>query len=139
MREITECLCKLLDMHVRGFLYRLMFYAAGAMLFAIVVIFQVGIPCLWKLATGVPSPGCGLTRAFVLATNLDFLGAIRLNILFLPIVASLLAYLTCDFIDIFWRKGAVSRLNRLAGSKWVIGLAVLLMALSWYYNIVRGI
>ena len=48
----------------------------GIMLVAVISVFVVfDIPCLIKLFLGCSCPGCGMTRAFLSALRLDFLGA----------------------------------------------------------------
>lgn len=114
-------------------------YGIGILVFFITTNTPLSIPCLFKFATGIPSPGCGLTRAFVLASQFDFIGAVTMNILFLPISVGMAVYLACALADYFADKQSIRRLNSLLAKKWIITLAVMLTAVSWYYNIVRGI
>ena len=117
----------------------LLAYAIGALILIITVNTPFSVPCLWRLATGIPSPACGLTRAFVLASRFYFLEAVKMNILFLPLVVGMAVYFICALVDLFSDMQAIKRFNSIMARKWVISLAVMLMALSWYYNIVRGI
>ena len=39
-----------------------------------------GIPCIWKTVTGIPCPGCGLTRSIASLSNFDLIGSIRYNV-----------------------------------------------------------
>ncbi|MBP7401169.1 MAG: DUF2752 domain-containing protein [Clostridia bacterium] len=50
-----------------------------------------GTPCLLQSATGLPCPGCGLTRAVRLALQGDTAGAFRMHPLFPVAVAVLVA------------------------------------------------
>ena len=95
------------------------------------------VPCLFKLITGIPCPGCGLTRAFVLASQFNFIGAITANILFLPVFIGMAAFLLCAVLDAFFGKQAVKRLNLALNKKWIIALLAMLTAVSWYFNITR--
>jgi hypothetical protein len=57
---------------------------------AALYLLDVGCPIRWL--TGVPCPGCGLTRAYVAALHLDFAGAFALHPLW-PVAGPLVAYL----------------------------------------------
>lgn len=46
-----------------------------------------GIPCIFHAATGFACPGCGMTRALVLASQLHGAEALRMNPLIFPLVA----------------------------------------------------
>ncbi len=48
--------------------------------------------CLMVLVTGLPCPGCGLTRAGVALLHLDFAGAWRLHPFIYPIVALIIVF-----------------------------------------------
>jgi len=114
-------------------------YGIGILVFVISVNTPFSIPCLWKLATGIPCPGCGLTRAFVLVSRLDFVGAAGINILALPLLTGAIMYFMCALIEITVNKPALRRFNSMLEKKWVIAIAITLMALSWHCNITRGI
>lgn len=47
------------------------------------------LPCPWKAWLGIPCPGCGMTRAWVSALQLDFSQAFRLHPMFwsVPVMA----------------------------------------------------
>ena len=99
----------------------------------------VSVPCLMRLLFDIPCPGCGLTRAFIMASRFDILGAITMNLLFLPITIGGTAYFAGAVLDVFAGKHAVNWLNKLLGKKWIIALAVVLTGVSWGYNICRTI
>jgi len=117
----------------------LLFYAAGAVYFIIVTHLSFSIPCLFRLAAGFPCPGCGLTRAFVLAGRFDFIGAAKMNILFLPLSAVMTAFLGAALIDVFGNKNAIARAGSFFAKKWIVVLAAVLICASWWFNIVRGL
>ncbi len=69
-------------------------------IYAAVCLCLIGCPI--KFLTGIPCPGCGMTRAIVSALRLDFAGAFSLHPLF-PIAPLFIVYLfTEDLIP----KGA---------------------------------
>jgi hypothetical protein len=61
--------------------------------------------CLFKLLTGLPCPGCGMTRAYLHLFQGDIVGAFYFHPLFwlVPFLVALL---------IFWKKPFVQRLNQ---------------------------
>jgi len=114
-------------------------YAIGVLALLLFLYTPLYIPCLFKLITGIQSPGCGLSRAFMMASQFDFWGAITINILFLPLAIGMAVYFVCALLDLFTDRRAIRRMNSILSKKWVIAAAALLMCISWYYNIVRGI
>ena len=114
-------------------------YGIGLLALAIAIYTPLHVPCVFKLLTGLACPGCGLSRAFVMASRFDFIGAATINILFLPLVVGAAIYFICAILDAFAGKSAITRFNSIFAHKWVIVLASLLMCVSWYYNIIRGI
>ena len=54
----------------------------------------IGIPCVFHLVTGLDCPGCGITRAVIAVSKLDFKRAFELNRLsftVIPVLAVLLS------------------------------------------------
>jgi len=114
-------------------------YGVGALVFTIVALTPFRVPCISRLITDIPCPGCGLTRAFVMASQLNFWGAITMNILFLPLVIGAVIFFVCALLDAFAGKNAIEQFNSALANKWIIAAAVVLMCASGYYNIIRGI
>ncbi|MCL2575906.1 MAG: DUF2752 domain-containing protein [Defluviitaleaceae bacterium] len=122
------------------------------MFFALVGIFIIAVllylytpfrmPCMLNTTTGIPCPGCGLTRATIHAINFEIVDAIAMNILFTPLALVFTAYFTLSAIDIFSRKLHLSRVSRLTNiitSKWGVRIIIALLSISWVYNLIRGI
>jgi hypothetical protein len=60
-----------------------------------------GIPCVFRLVTGLQCPGCGITRMFLSLLKLDFAAAARYNLLvlcLLPLGVGLYFYKTWQYI-----------------------------------------
>ena len=117
----------------------IMAYGIGVLVFAAILYTPFFIPCIWKMITGIPCPGCGLTRAFIFAVQFNFIEAVRMNILFLPLSAGMTVFFVCALADVFAGRQWIKRVNSFLAKKWVVALAAILTALSWYYNIVRGV
>jgi len=114
-------------------------YVLGVLAVLATAYTPFSVPCLFYSVVGIPCPGCGLTRAFVMASQLDLVGAVQMNILFLPIVAGGAVFLVGAVLDFFYRKDVVDYLNKRLAKWWVIGIAVVLMLASWGINIYRFI
>ena len=117
-------------------------YIAGLVFYALTTLTPFSIPCLIRTVSGIPCPGCGLTRAFIMAGQMDIFGAITMNILFLPLVILGAAYFICACMDFFGKNpnsSAISRLNIRLNSKWFLIPIIPLVVASWAYNIIRGI
>lgn len=114
-------------------------YGIGILLAFLAYNMPIFIPCIWKWITGIPCPACGLTRAFLLASQFHIVEAIQMNLLFLPLFIGVVTYFICAVVELRSDKNAIKWLNSILIKKWVIALFALLTALSWYYNIVRSI
>ena len=114
-------------------------YGIGVLALLIAANTPFFIPCLWKLIFGIASPTCGLTRAFILASRFNFIEAVKMNIMLLPLAVGMAIYFACALADAFFSKQAIKQFNCFVGQKWFIALTAALAALSWYYNIVREI
>ncbi|HVD97356.1 MAG TPA: DUF2752 domain-containing protein [Cytophagaceae bacterium] len=60
---------------------------------------DIGIPCLFRLATGLSCPGCGLTHAFAHLLKLEFAEAWAHNKLSFIVFPAGVYYLIKDFIS----------------------------------------
>lgn len=72
---------------------------------ALYAVFYIGnIPCIFRFATGVPCPGCGMTRAVFSLITLDFPSAAFYHpmVFFLPVL----------FLFI-WKDGRLFRSKRI--------------------------
>jgi len=112
-------------------------YALGVLAVIVTANTPFSVPCLFYLVFRIPCPACGLTRAFVMASRFNFVGAVSMNILFLPIVVGGAAFFVGAVLDFFWGKDLVNWLNLLLARWWVITLAAVLMLTSWGINIYR--
>ncbi|MDR2157132.1 MAG: DUF2752 domain-containing protein [Clostridiales Family XIII bacterium] len=78
----------------------------AVLLSAVGVAFCFAVGCPFKLITGIPCPGCGMTRAFLSAAQLDFRSAFAYHPLF-PIIP------VCAVLLILWvlRRAAAHRIR----------------------------
>jgi len=114
-------------------------YLIGVLAFLIIAHTPLYIPCMWRTFTGISCPSCGLTRAFLYGYQLRFIDAAKMNILFVPLVISAAAHFVCAFIDLFSCKRITNKFHGLLGKAWALVPMLILIIMSWVYNIYRGI
>ena len=91
------------------------FITAVILVFAVLLYFSP-ISCVFLQLTGIPCPGCGMTRALICASRLDFAGAFEYHMMFWS-VPVLYLYFLCD--------------GRVFGKKWA-DVAVLALILAGF-------
>lgn len=74
----------------------IIFYAFG--------IYGVNANCIFKSITNIECPACGLTRAFRSIIKLDFITAIKYNILSIPIAILVVVSAILLIYDIITRE-----------------------------------
>ncbi|NOY90582.1 MAG: DUF2752 domain-containing protein [Deltaproteobacteria bacterium] len=92
-------------------------------------------PCGFKLVTGLPCPGCGLTHSFTAMAHFDFVGAVLANPF--GVILFLVSLTTIPLAALGFVRGwpVVDTLERLQFDKWAILLAIT-SVLVWIVRIV---
>jgi hypothetical protein len=85
---------------------KIMWSSIGA---ATILIFVFGCP--FRLITGIPCPGCGMTHAFLAAFRGDFADAFRWHPLFPLVMLMMAGYAVSVFIFIMRRRGDIMRVR----------------------------
>jgi len=119
----------------------LILLALGVCFFVVEIlgVLKYNIACVSKTFFGISCPGCGLSRAFIFMTKLDFLSAFRMNILSIPLFFGFVTIFIFAVSDIFLKTNLIDRSLNLARKRWVIAILILLTALSWTYNLINRI
>ncbi len=73
--------------------------------YLVFAFFLTGSPCVFRVVTGVPCPGCGLTRAGIAFLHLDF----RLAFFYHPMVFLILPGIFYILIQSLIRKKPIGR------------------------------
>ncbi|MCQ2499699.1 MAG: DUF2752 domain-containing protein [Lachnospiraceae bacterium] len=60
--------------------------AIGLLYWATINTFNIGIPCLFHLITGLYCPGCGISRMCICLLSFDFTGALSANIFIFSLI-----------------------------------------------------
>jgi hypothetical protein len=81
----------------------------GSVLAATVFTFLLGCP--FRLATGIPCPGCGMTHAFLAAFRFDFADAFRWHPLFPLVMLMMAGYAVCLLVYFVRRRGDSTRVR----------------------------
>ena len=114
-------------------------FGIGVLILILTINTPFSIPCIWKMIFNIQCPSCGLSRAFILASQFRFIEAIKMNILFLPLVVGGAVYLVCAIIDVLANRQTIEQFNAILSKKWVRIIIFALIVISWGYNIIRGI
>lgn len=97
------------------------------------------IVCPFKLITGLPCPGCGMTRAIILLFQLDITGAFKMspNVVFVipfvfmaPIIIFKYYYYKIDYIE---------KINGFISQKKILIPFLMVESIIWAYNVYRGL
>ena len=74
-------------------LLRRALFCTGALFVAWLALYLLDIGCIFRMMTGAPCPGCGMTRAWLAALRLDFAAAFAYHPLFWVVpIAFVLAF-----------------------------------------------
>lgn len=98
----------------------------GVLFIAWLALYLLDIGCVFRLMTGVPCPGCGMTRAWLAALRLDFAAAIAYHPLFWAVpIAFVLAFVREEVASSKLKRGidiAVTVLCVLVVAVWIVRL-----------------
>ena len=98
----------------------------GVLFVAWLALYLLDIGCVFRLMTGIPCPGCGMTRAWLAALRLDFAAAIAYHPLFWAVpIAFVLAFVREETTTGKVKRGidiAIAVLCVLVISVWIVRL-----------------
>lgn len=98
----------------------------GVLFVAWLALYLLDIGCVFRLMTGIPCPGCGMTRAWLAALRLDFAAAIAYHPLFWSVpIAFVLAFVREETTTGKVKRGidiAIAVLCVLVISVWIVRL-----------------
>lgn len=98
----------------------------GVLFVAWLALYLLDIGCVFRLMTGIPCPGCGMTRAWLAALRLDFAAAFAYHPLFWVVpVAFVLAFVREEVASSKLKRGidiTVTVLCVLVIAVWIVRL-----------------
>lgn len=107
-------------------LIRRAFSCIGVLFVAWLALYLLDIGCVFRLMTGIPCPGCGMTRAWLAALRLDFSAALAYHPLFWVVpIAFVLAFVREEVASSRLKRGidiAVIVLCVLVVVVWIVRL-----------------
>ena len=97
--------------------------------------------CIFRIFTGLPCPGCGLTRAFILLLQGKFLSSLHFHLLLIPVLFTLFTAVTAFIVKFFQkentvRKGVFTFFLKLDSSKYFYGTMFILLFLYYIYRMI---
>ena len=107
------------------------------LVFGILVVFVFDVNCIFKNITGIPCPGCGLTRGFRALFNGNIIEAEKYNVLTIPIFITLIALGLLMIIDTIQKTNKTSKLLQKISKHYK--LLIIIVIINWIINIARGI
>lgn len=110
----------------------------GIIFLYIVITGTISFKCVFKELLGISCPGCGLTRSFRAIINLDFNGAIKYNILGIPLFVSIILVGISLVIDIILNSDRTLKfIDRLFKKNYIVIILILIITLI--INNINGI
>lgn len=98
----------------------------GVLFVAWLALYLLDIGCIFRFMTGIPCPGCGMTRAWLAVLRLDFAAAIAYHPLFWVVpIAFVLAFVREEVASSKLKRGidiAVTVLCVLVVAVWIVRL-----------------
>jgi hypothetical protein len=114
------------------------YIGVGIMVFALLALTDFYV-CPVKLLLHIPCPGCGLTRGFIAILHLRFIDAFNDNALSIPIFLVLGSITFFTLVDLLFKTRILDSLHDYDLTNFQIMNLVLIFALNWSMNIIRGI
>ena len=114
------------------------YIGVGIIVFALLALTDFYV-CPVKYLLHIPCPGCGLTRGFIAILHLRFIDAFNDNVLSIPIFLILGSVTLFTLTDLFFKTKILDSFREYSLTKFQIMNLVLIFALNWSMNIIRGI
>ena len=104
---------------------------SGILLLFIILFFDVH--CIFKTIFHIPCISCGLTRGILSILKLDFISALKYNVLSIPIFIMILVFYVIYFISIIFKKDYVFKLYDVICKYYYI--LIIILVLGWLINL----
>lgn len=84
-----------------------------------------GSLCPINRLLGIKCPGCGLTRAFMCILKLDIFGALKYNLMSLPLFICIVVYCILTIYDICFQATVTEKIEKILSKKYMYPLYLL--------------
>jgi hypothetical protein len=95
--------------------------------------------CPIKYFFKIPCPGCGMTRAFIRILHFDFTGALKYNILSIPVFIWFVLFFVLIIYDLIFSTEYLEKFLHIKLTFYHYTILAIIMFISWFINIKRGI
>lgn len=112
---------------------------AGGLYVLLHPLLPVHLPCIFKLLTGIPCPGCGTVRSLQLLVHGDVVGSVLTNPLGLLLSLLAVAALVLVIRDAIRNDDLLYRLMHHRWPVWALVAVVLLTVANEWWNIAKGL
>lgn len=111
---------------------------AEVFLFILVFVIKIPLECQFQRYFGICCPACGMGRAFFRIINLDFVGALKYNIISIPLFIFIVVFTIGILLDILNNTGTtIKKVEKLFSNKYFLLISILVMIISYIYNLTR--
>ena len=98
------------------------------------IVFFFDIKCIFKEIFKIPCISCGMTRAFLSILKFDFIGAIKYNVLSIPIFIFIILFYSLYLLKIVFNNKLINIYYLIIVKK--INIIIYLLLLGWITNII---
>jgi len=95
--------------------------------------------CLFKSATGIPCPGCGMSRASIFLMDGQYINAFRMNALIYIVSLIVVVILIILIVDLMFKKQNFKKIKKLKISFKYQIIIFFVIILNWINNIINNI
>jgi len=108
-------------------------FAFFLLLYLIHLVYD-GSLCLFKLTFKTPCVGCGMTQGVFCILHMDFHGAVRHNILSIPLFFGIIFYCSLCFFDVLFNRDCICILESRISEKYMYPLYFTIITISYIIN-----
>jgi hypothetical protein len=94
--------------------------------------------CLFKHFTGIPCPGCGMTRSVIFLSQFKFWEAFKMNPLICFFGAGVFIYSMHCLGKAFFGHRTPEIVSTILNSRWIKNVIILMILINWFYLIIAG-
>ena len=98
------------------------------------IVFFFDLKCIFKRIFNIPCISCGLTRAFISIIHLDFISALKYNVLSIPLFIFIIIFYILYFLNKIFNKDYIYHFYSIISNNYKVLL--LLLIVTWFINLI---